>query len=614
VIPRSRDEAVASGRAGARPAWERWRLVLLAAMTLLVVVVPMMMMRQKSADVVAAAELVNRSNFLKADLARLIADVRDVEAAALTVSQGVDTPLVRTRLREARADIPTTLARITLLTRNNPEQQVRIGTLQAMLQGRLALAQTIATAGEPERVRQELRELVTRYPIADVTEAMIADEESRLRRRTAAAAYRRNQLDTASIGAMLAQLGLLGFIAFFWLRQLRARGLAERESLAANARALSVLQTVREPIVLVDAAQRVIMHNAAFSELYGVGDQDARGTALADLGDGAWRDGALTQRLNDVLLRGRELWDFEQRQRTPDGQQRTMLINGRRMPPGADNERMALLTVSDVTARKAAEESVLELNRQLRGKVAQVSEVNEELEAFSYSVSHDLRAPLRHIGGFADKLGRHLGDEADEKARHYLEVIGSSARRMSTLIDDLLVYSRLGRSALRLQAVDQQSLVAETRALLDANAQADTPGRRIEWRIAPLPILIADENMMRQVWLNLLGNAVKYTGKRELATIEVGHRRLDDGSHEFSVRDNGTGFDMAYAGKLFGVFQRMHKASEFPGTGIGLASVRRVLARHGGQIWAESTPGAGSTFLFTLPAALDTPNPTGIPA
>jgi len=153
-----------------------------------------------------------------------------------------------------------------------------------------------------------------------------------------------------------------------------------------------------------------------------------------------------------------------------------------------------------------------------------------------------------------------------------------------------------------------QSLVAETRAMLDANAHADNPDHRISWHIAPLPMLVADENMLRQVWLNLLGNAVKYSAQREPAVIEVSHRYADNGEHHFCVSDNGAGFDMAYAGKLFGVFQRLHKASDYPGTGIGLASVRRVLSRHGGRVWAESEPDKGATFHFTLPATLDRPN------
>ena len=158
---------------------------------------------------------------------------------------------------------------------------------------------------------------------------------------------------------------------------------------------------------------------------------------------------------------------------------------------------------------------------------------------------------------------------------------------------------------MRLQPVDMQSVVDETRALLDANNANDHPGHRIDWRIQPLPIVVGDENMLRQVWLNLLSNAVKYSARSEPAVIEVGYRRLEEGDYEFTVADNGVGFDMAYAGKLFGVFQRLHGVSEFEGTGIGLASVRRVLARHGGAIRAESTPGEGARFTFTLPAPGD---------
>ena len=176
---------------------------------------------------------------------------------------------------------------------------------------------------------------------------------------------------------------------------------------------------------------------------------------------------------------------------------------------------------------------------------------------------------------------------------------------MSALIDDLLVYSRLGRSAMRLQAVDIQSMVEETRAMLDADVAGEHPGHVVQWRIGPMPILVADENMLRQVWHNLMGNAVKYSARSEPARIEVEHRRNADGDHHFTVRDNGAGFDMQYAGKLFGVFQRLHAASEFSGTGIGLASVKRVVTRHNGSVWAEAAPGEGATFHFTLPANLD---------
>jgi light-regulated signal transduction histidine kinase (bacteriophytochrome) len=241
---------------------------------------------------------------------------------------------------------------------------------------------------------------------------------------------------------------------------------------------------------------------------------------------------------------------------------------------------------------------VNELNRQLEGKVTQISDVNRELEAFSYSVSHDLRAPLRHIAGFARKLEQHLGDQVDEKSGHYIEVIAGSAQRMAMLIDDLLVFSRLGRGALRLQAVDMQSLVDEARVL----AESGVSDRRIVWTIAPLPMVIGDENMLRTVWQNLLGNAVKYTGRCEVARIAVSVQQGRNGDYEFTVSDNGAGFDMQYADKLFGVFQRLHRASEFPGNGIGLANVRRIVTRHGGRVWAEAEPGQGAHFHFSLPA------------
>ena len=396
----------------------------------------------------------------------------------------------------------------------------------------------------------------------------------------------------------MVQLILLGMIAVALKRQISRLVMTEGKLEEARTHAGAILQSVRDPIVLLDHGQQLVLHNVAFEELYGKCEE---GTALAQVGDGAWDDPAILQRLRDVAGRQRELWDHELRQTTTDGQERVMLVNARPMKLPEQAQPMVLLTVADISAQKAAEDRVRELNRQLEGKVEQVSDVNRELEAFSYSVSHDLRAPLRHIAGFSDKLGRHLGEDADEKASHYLGVIGDAARRMASLIDDLLVYSRLGRNAMRLQAVDMQSLVDEVRAMHDHEEREAT----LHWHVQPLPVVVADENMMRQVWLNLIGNAVKYSAHRERIEISIECERQPDGSHHFCVRDNGAGFDMAYAGKLFGVFQRLHRASDFPGTGIGLASVRRVLGRHHGRIWAEAKPDEGAAFHFTLPANLE---------
>ena len=356
---------------------------------------------------------------------------------------------------------------------------------------------------------------------------------------------------------------------------------------------------------MLDNGLRVLMMNKSFREVYGVESEDPAGAALDEIGGGAWSDAALHQRLVDVAVRDRELWDYELTQRTGEDVVRVVFVNARRMLL-SEQEPAILVTVNDVSAVKRAETQIRDLNRELEQQIEQVSDVNRELEAFSYSVSHDLRAPLRHIAGFAGKLERHLGERGDDTTRHYLSIIVESAQRMSSLIEDLLLYSRLGRNALRLQPVDMQALVAEMRAMLTTEAA----GRDIEWRIGVLPIVVGDESMLRQVWQNLLGNAVKYTARRAHALIEVGVQTSTDGP-TFFVKDNGTGFDMEYAGKLFGVFQRLHKASDFPGTGIGLANVRRIVGRHGGRTWAEATPDQGATFYFSLPAPVGAGMPPG---
>lgn len=589
-------------------AWDRWRLPLLVLAVVLIVILPSLLLRQMSDSTLRAADWVSHSQEVTAELSKLEANMRDMESAAMAMSHDVDSPILRARFDESRGSIAPTIARLVELTSDNADQQVRIGRLQSTLERRSLLAARIAQNRDPQRIRALIQEMTADNPIRGLVAELQKREDALLVERTADAGERRMLASAISWISLAVQLLLLGLVIWLLQRQIGRRLDAERHMLRANGRAAAVLQTVREPIVLLDGEQRMLMHNAAFAELYGL-DPEQPPKMLADVGDGAWRDPIIRQRLADVLLRGRELWDFEHEQLGADGVARTMLLNARRMPLPDSEDEVVLMTVSDISLHKASQQRIQLLNRQLEGKVEQVSEVNRELEAFSYSVSHDLRAPLRHVAGFADKLARHLGDDADEKSRHYLEVIGTSARRMASLIDDLLVYSRLGRSALRLQAVDMQSLVAETRSVLDANHQSDHAGsgHRIEWNVTPLPILVADENMMRQLWLNLLGNAVKYSAKREVAVIEIGYKLEADGSHHFSVRDNGAGFDMAYAAKLFGVFQRLHKASEYTGTGIGLASVRRVLARHGGHIWADAAPDQGATFHFVLPPALEAP-------
>lgn len=252
---------------------------------------------------------------------------------------------------------------------------------------------------------------------------------------------------------------------------------------------------------------------------------------------------------------------------------------------------------TDITERKAAEERITMLNRELAAGGERLVEANRELESFAYSVSHDLRAPLRHIHGYLDMLQRATSGQLTDRADRYIRTAADAAVKMGQLIDDLLAFSRMGQAEIRYGPVDLSALVEEVRAGLQA--QAD--GRDIRWTIDPMPAVRGDASMLRQVLVNLLSNAIKYSSKEPVSEIAIRCVEAEPGRVTISVKDNGAGFDMAFADKLFGVFQRLHHADEFEGTGIGLAIVRRIVSRHGGRIWAESAPGAGATFTFTLP-------------
>ena len=256
------------------------------------------------------------------------------------------------------------------------------------------------------------------------------------------------------------------------------------------------------------------------------------------------------------------------------------------------NKEKAKLDIDLITTNKKN----VNLNLEKEKRAEELIIANKELEAFSYSVSHDLRAPLRHISGFVDLLNNNNSTQLDSKGLRFLNIITESAHEMGNLIDALLTFSRLSRTELQRVKINSKNIVS--RALKTFSDELIC--RTVKINISDLPDEMGDENLINQVWVNLISNALKYSRNKEKAVIDIGGK-VENGEVIFHIKDNGAGFDMKYADKLFGVFQRLHKASDFEGIGIGLANVSRIVMRHGGKCWAESKVGKGATFLFSVP-------------
>ncbi|HWB58673.1 MAG TPA: CHASE3 domain-containing protein [Chthoniobacteraceae bacterium] len=553
-----------------------------------------------------------------------------------------------------------------------------------------------------------------------------------------------------SIGSGIAVL-LLGIAAALVWRELEHRKQFATASEAGRSYAESIVDTVREPLLVVDAQWRVVKANHSYYKAFRHSGKEPVGESIFDLEGGAWNHPALREKLEKALAANEPFDDFEIEHEFPGIGRHSMLLNGRKLHrPGST--AVVLVAIEDITEHKRAEQldlqfrvvfeslpglvlvlkpdltivaasdaylkatmrqrdqilgrnlfevfpdnpndpgatgvsnlrasltrvlqnaapdtmaiqkydmqrpdgifeerfwspvnspvpgtgrkveyiihrvedvtdfvkqkdlarvdgngpddahkrmeqmeaEIFKSNQQVEAANQQLLAANSELEAFSYSVSHDLRAPLRHIDGFADMLSKHSSASLDDKGRRFLTTISESAKRMGVLIDDLLVFSRMGRAEMHTMTVDMDALTQE----VISEVMQEAKDRRVEWKCEALPAVTGDRALLRQVLLNLLSNAVKYSRPRDPALIEIGCSDGEAGEKIFIVRDNGVGFDMTYADKLFGVFQRLHRASEFEGTGIGLANVRRIILRHGGRTWAESKPGHGATFYFSLP-------------
>jgi PAS domain S-box-containing protein len=376
------------------------------------------------------------------------------------------------------------------------------------------------------------------------------------------------------------------------LALMQARDRLEDE-VAERTQQASLLNLTHDSIFVRNMDFIITYWNRGAEELYGWPEEQAIGKNSQVLMQTHF-PASLDEIRAELLRTGR--WDGELRRTKADGAD-VVVASRWSLRRDERNRPVAILeTSNDISERKRREDEIERLNEELARRSVDLEAMNKELEAFAYSVSHDLRAPLRHMAGYTELLQKRMSS-ADEKSRRYMTMVLESAKRMGNLIDDLLAFSRIGRAETRKGMVNLDQLVRE--ALTEI--KQDTEGRDIVWKIGVLPNIYGDRSMLRLALVNLMSNAAKFTRTRAQAEIEIGCADETNGNVVVFIKDNGVGFDMKYVNKLFGVFQRLHQADAFEGTGIGLATVQRVLHRHGGRVWAEGSIDKGATFYFSAP-------------
>lgn len=491
------------------------------------------------------------------------------------------------------AGLPTKLRNLRDLTADNPSQQLRLNALEPLFQKASSLlVASVESKGQgrevaPQQVLTDMA-LLSRLEIHEVFYQMKAEEERLLgARRARAQRVYRYTVAILLIGSCCALMLLL--FAFFLLTH------EARERQHAESKFRVLLETAPEAMVIVNDEGRITLVNAQTEKLFGYAREDLLSQPVEMLIPERFRNAPGGHRAGHFSPpRAREMGaGLDLYARRKDGTEFPVEIS--LSPLETEEGTLVSSVIHDITVRKRAQEVLSGQAAELARSNTELTALNKELEAFSYSVSHDLRAPLRSIDGFSRILVDEYGPRLDPLAQHYLQRVIDATQHMGHLVDDLLNLSRLGRKELARRLTPLDGLV---QSVLEDLAQ-DTAGREIEWRISPLPSLDCDAALIKIVFFNLLANAVKFTRPRKQAVIEVGAQETD-GHWVIFVRDNGVGFDPQYADKLFGIFQRLHREDEFEGTGIGLATVQRIIHRHGGRIWAESQVDQGATFFFVL--------------
>jgi len=508
--------------------------------------------------------------------------------------------------RQIGAELKPDLGNLRHLTLDNPDQQRRLDQLDLLIGRQVDSGEsTIAIRRQQglfaaERVMVNGTDTVLSDHVRDVLKEMENEEFALF-----------DQRQKKVIGVSTTTFFLLPLGTFFSLTVLSLGLLFLNAGIGERRKAEEMLETslkeVRDLAAIVESSNDAIVGkdlqgmvtswNAGAERVFGYRAQEMVGQPIARLIPSD-RQAEETEILSRIR-RGESVPHFDTVRLRKDGSTIDISVTVSPIRDSAGTVSGASKVAREITERKRADEKIRQLNNELEQRVtertSQLEAANKELEAFSYSVSHDLRAPLRAVGGFSQAVLEDFGPQLPEEGRRQLQTIHAGAQRMGELIDDLLRFSQLGRQPLGRQTVDPGSIVRG--ALADLNPLGD--GRRVEISIGDLPPCEGDPALLRQVWINLLSNALKYSRNRDPAVIEVGSKREPGGTVYF-VRDNGAGFDPQYAGKLFGVFQRLHRAEDYEGTGVGLAIVQQIVQRHGGRIWAEAAVDRGATFYFTL--------------
>jgi PAS domain S-box-containing protein len=371
---------------------------------------------------------------------------------------------------------------------------------------------------------------------------------------------------------------------------------AEQAVQEAREYAESIVETVREPLVVLDADLRVISVNHSFCQTFKVTPEDTAGKLIYDLGNRQWNISKLRVLLEEIIPRNNQFQNFEVDHEFPTIGHKIMLLNARQIYSKGIGARMILLAIEDITERKKGEDDIKKLNEDLKHRAIELEAAYKELETFSYSVSHDLRTPLLGINGLSRILLEKYSTHLDAKGQQFLSIIHSRTQKMLQLINDLLTFSRPEHQQMKPSNIDMGELAKGVFEEL----KSIIPEQTLLLDVKTLPPARGDQSMIRQVFVNLLSNAIKFTRPKGAGVIEIGCM-VKENQNIYYVKDNGIGFDMQYASKLFGVFQRHHTLNKFEGTGIGLAIVQRIIHRHGGQVWAEGKVNEGATFYFTLP-------------